>query len=135
MDAKSSLAAVSFMLLFGSANCLADDVAESFSRMLTHQPGHGTLMTDTPSEADPPVAAIVVPLRDGVWPADAAADPVTQTFKRMLAHTPNSAAPSVPVGLGADPLLEALVEPVRRWLSEDAATTRYANAVAPRPQR
>lgn len=127
---KSSLAAGAFALLLGTANCLAaDGVAESFDRMLAHEPGRVTTATAADGNVDPLMKAMVSPLREGVQSAAAPmADPVAESFARMLAHAPSAlASPASPNG-GADPLISAMVEPLRQWLANGPTTARLAAA-------
>jgi hypothetical protein len=132
-----SMAAVAIAMLLGTADCLAaDSVAESFDRMLTHAPVRGVPLASFRSDVDPLVAALVVPLRDGVQPrgsavgAAAPADPVAQSFERLFAHRPTAMSSSVPARFGADPLHVAMVEPLRDSLARSAATTNHAERVA-----
>lgn len=90
-----------------------DEVAASFERMLAPHEGVAARAAVAPGPADPLLAAVVVPLRDGVWPA-APVDPVLASFTRLLSHAPNRVAPAVPAGEPADPLIAAVVQPLLR---------------------
>ena len=125
---KSALVAAA-LTLFGTANALAaDGVAESFERMLAHQPGHGITATAADRDADPLVQAMVVPLRDGQPRILAKTDPVAESFARMLAHQPGTVVLTASSDRDHDPLVAAMVEPLRRWLASSAAMTRLAKA-------
>lgn len=90
----------------------ADPVTDSFERMLTHAPA--AVAVARPVEpADPLVAALVAPLRDGYATTVAARadDPVRASFSRMLDHAPTHTRAPVPAG--TDPLVAALVVPLR----------------------
>jgi hypothetical protein len=66
--------------------------------------------------ADPLIAALVVPVREGTTSirTNRPSDPVLESFARMLAHEPNWATPALPQGAGADPLIAAVVWPLLR---------------------
>jgi hypothetical protein len=112
----------------------ADPVADSVQRMLDHSATRAPVAR--PAEpADPLLAALIQPLRDGGGSAGARSaavgdDPVRASFDRMLQHAPTALAARVPAG--TDPLVAALIEPLRdghgpdatRLLAQGAATTR-----------
>lgn len=104
-------------LALTSLNGQADDeVRRSFDRMLAHEAAPATQAAPAAAPADPLVAALVVPLRDGVWPREPAADadPVVASFSRMLNHEPSSHVPALPADAGTDPLVAAVVLPLLR---------------------
>jgi hypothetical protein len=113
-----------------AGNCLAADAAaDSFERMLAHQPGRGVPAAQR-AEVDPLLQAIVIPLREGAPRSMARPDAVADSFARMFAHEPNRVAPAVPAGLGGDPLIAAMVEPLRQWLAQPDPAPRYAGCTA-----
>lgn len=126
---KRSFAVAALGLLMATANGLAaDGVAESFDRMLAHQPAPSAPVTGADRSADPLQQAMVVRLYErSQSPSATAVDPVAESFARMLAHTPDSRRPSVPTKLGPDPLFAAIAVPVRQWLAESATTPRLAS--------
>ncbi len=108
------------------------EVRGSFDRMLAHDATPATQAAPAAAfagPADPLVAALVVPLRDGVWPAEPAADadPVVASFSRMLNHEPSRHVPMLPVDAGTDPLVAAVVLPLLR---EKAITVARAAPVS-----
>lgn len=88
-----------------------DEVAASFERMLAPHTGVAAPSIAAPGPVDPLLAALVVPLRDGVWPATPV-DPVLASFMRLFSHEPNRVAPAAPAGEPADPLIAAVVQPL-----------------------
>lgn len=103
---------IAFALALASGPSLAGDpVSESFGRMLTPHAATASHANVAPGPADPLIAAVVMPLRDGVWPA-VRVDPVAESFARLLNHEPNCAAPPVPAGSAVDPLIAAVVRPL-----------------------
>lgn len=108
----------------------ADPVMDSFDRMLSHA-ATSTPIARPAEPADPLVAALVEPLRDGRSTAMAqvpgsADDPVRLSFVRMLTYTATPmpiARPAEP----ADPLVAALIEPLR---DGHPRPTLYARATA-----
>lgn len=104
----------------------ADALRDSFDRMLTHEsaPAVPTLADREP--ADPLHAAMVAPLRDGVWPARRT-DAVAESFARMLNHEPGRFMPTSPANEEADPLIAAIVRPLLR------ANLLTATGLATRP--
>lgn len=116
-------------LALAAGSCFAqDNAAASFERMLSHQPSTHRPVTAAQRDADPLVAAIVVPLRDGAQrtPVFADADPLARSFARMLSHQPSTHQPVTAAQREIDPLVAVLVEPLRVWRSDAAA------AAAPR---
>lgn len=114
--------ALALTSLHGQAD---DEVRRSFDRMLARDaaaPATTAVNAEAPpaGPADPLVAALVRPLRDGVWPeAQPAmpprlADPVVAGFARMLGHEPSSHTPPLPTDAGTDPLIAAVVLPLLR---------------------
>lgn len=122
------------LLLAATPSFATDPVRASFDRMLTHEPVATAPPAAPQAPADPLIAALVVPLRDGVKQAVPMTDAVAQSFERMLTHSPNWVAPPVPAGLGDDPLLAAMVEPLRQWLAQSASVTTHAAAPSTRAE-
>ncbi len=123
-------ASIALCLAMAAGTCLArDGAAASFERMLSHQPATHQPVTAVQHDADPLVAALVVPLRDGLQrlPMFAANDPLAQSFARLFAHQPNAIAPALPSGSGPDPLVAALIEPLRDGPAAAAASRRLAS--------
>ena len=115
---------VSLALALASAPSLAGDpVRESFDRMLTPHAANAAPHVAATGTADPLIAALVVPLRDGVWPS-AHIDPVAESFARMLNHEPSRLAPPIPAGSGVDPLIAAMVWPLLREQQMTVAALR-----------
>lgn len=114
-SSKTGLLALAIALASGPA-LAADEVRASFDRMLAHEPTSASAPAALGQPADPLVAALVVPLRDGVQPARAfvPADPVFDSFARMFSHQPNRASPALPAGTGPDPLIAVVVRPLLR---------------------
>ena len=104
------------------ASLAADPVRESFDRLLAHESTLGSSAGAPRTEADPLVALVVMPLRDGTAApvaaraaiADDAKDPVTQSFARMLNHEPSRFMPARPDRADVDPLIAAVVLPLLR---------------------
>lgn len=125
------------LALTGLPALAADALGASFDRMLAHE--HGAVAAQLPSGAgpDPLLAAMVVPLRDGVRAdfgrrasaAGAEYDTLAASFARMLAHEPSWAPPALPAGAGVDPLVQAVVRPLLR------ANLYTVAGVAPQPAR
>ncbi|MBK6866255.1 MAG: hypothetical protein IPG91_23450 [Ideonella sp.] len=131
LSLQTRSASIALALAMAAGNCLAQDsAAASFERMFSHQPATHQPVTAAQRDADPLVAALVVPLRDGVQraPAFAAADPVAQSFARLFAHQPHATAPALPAGSATDPLVAALIEPLRDGHGSAAASLRLASA-------
>jgi hypothetical protein len=106
-----------------------DPLRASVERMLADGPVAARPVAVPAGPADPLLAAIVLPLRDGTKPAGAeATDPVVESFARMLRHEPSRHLPPLPQGAGADPLIAAVVLPLLR-----ANPTLVAGAKAQRP--
>jgi len=91
----------------------ADPARASFDRMLSHQPAPAVRPAIVREPADPLIAALVVPLRDGAWP-ERTSDAVAESFARMLDHEPSRIAPPLPADAGTDPLIAAVVWPLLR---------------------
>jgi hypothetical protein len=104
------------LALASSSGLAADPVRASFDRMLAHEPMPAGGPAATRGPADPLIAALVVPLRDGEHPSPPAAptDSVTESFARMFNHEPNRTPPAPPESAGADPLIAAVVWPLLR---------------------
>jgi len=131
LSLQTRSASIALALAMAAGTCLAQDsAAASFERMLSHQPSTHQPVTAAQREADPLVAALVVPLRDGFprLPAFATDDPLAQSFARLFAHQPNAIAPALPSGSGTDPLVAALIEPLRDGSAAAAAAQRHASA-------
>lgn len=116
--------ALALTSLHGQAD---DEVRRSFDRMLARDAAAAATTAVVSAEAppadpaDPLVAALVQPLRDGVWPearpamaAARLADPVVAGFARMLSHEPSTHTPPLPADVGTDPLIAAVVLPLLR---------------------
>lgn len=97
--------------LLGAPAHAGDEIQQSFDRMLAPREGRAARAVAPSGPADPLIAAVVVPLRDGVWPA-MPADPALASFARLFRHEPNHVAPTVPAGEPADPLIAAVVRPL-----------------------
>lgn len=92
-----------------------DPLRAGFDRLLAGEPVAARPAAIPAAPADPLVGAIVLPLRDGVWPARAAAgDAVAESFARMLQHEPSRHLPLRPDAAAADPLIAAVVWPLLR---------------------
>lgn len=131
LSLQTRSASIALALAMAAGTCLAQDgAAASFERMLSHQPSTHQPVTAAQRDTDPLVAALVVPLRDGIQPlpAFAANDPLAQSFARLFAHQPNAIAPALPSGSGTDPLVAALVEPLRDGPAAAGASQRHASA-------
>ena len=116
---KSSLkiGCVALALAFANSSGAAEDpVRVSFDRMLTHAPAPASAPAGASAAADPLVAALVVPVRDGTRPAGpaSATDPVAESFARMFAHEPSRHTPALPESASVDPLIAAVVWPLLR---------------------
>lgn len=104
------------------ASFAADPVRESFDRLFAHEAAPGSSAGAAREDADPLVATVVVPLRDGVAARSAARvdvagdaeDPVAQGFARMLKHEPARFTPARPDAADVDPLIAAVVLPLLR---------------------
>jgi hypothetical protein len=108
---------IALALAFAAASGrAADPVRAGFDRMLTTERASAVAPAVPDGPADPLIAALVVPLRDGatVTSASRAADPVVESFARMLTHEPNRATPELPQGAWTDPLIAAVVWPLLR---------------------
>jgi hypothetical protein len=116
LKANLKLGCVAAALMAASSHSMAfDSLRASFERMLDHEPAAMSAAATPGAPADPLIAAMVLPLRDGVWPVPAvASDPVAQSFARMLAHGPSRHSPARPAAEGADPLIAAVVLPLLR---------------------
>jgi hypothetical protein len=101
------------LVLAAAPGFAADAVHASFARMLAHEPAAAVHPAAVQEPADPPIAAVVVPLRDGSWP-ERRADAVLESFARMLNHEPSWVTPQRPADAGADPLVAAMVWPLQR---------------------
>lgn len=103
-------------LAFAASSVIADPLHASFERMLAVEPASARPPAVPIGPADPLIAALVVPLRDGASPVatNRPSDPVLESFTRMLAHEPNWATPALPQAAGADPLIAAVVWPLLR---------------------
>ncbi|MCW5634075.1 MAG: hypothetical protein KIT17_12140 [Rubrivivax sp.] len=106
------------MVMASSHGMAFDPLRDSFERMRAHEasPPPAACAAAVPgAPADPLVAAMVLPLRDGVWPGRAPADaPVLASFTRMLRHAPSRHVPPLPATAGTDPLIAAVVWPLLR---------------------
>lgn len=104
------------LALAGSPGIAADPVRTSFDLMLAHPPVPAGAAPAVNGPADPLIAALVVPLRDGNRRASPAApaDPVAESYARMLGHQPGRFNPALPEGTGVDPLVQAVVWPLLR---------------------
>ncbi len=113
MIRQSTLSAA--FVLFASLGAHAADgsLTQSFDRMLGHTPAASAVASPAGQVADPLIAAMVLPLRDGIAAPRPRHDAVLAGFTRMLQHTPSSHTPAVPASVGADPLQLAMVEPLR----------------------
>lgn len=108
---------VALALAFASSSGIAaDPMQASFDRMLAHVPMATGVADAASGPADPLVAALVVPLRDGTWPARPAilTDPVAESFSRMFTHEPSWTTPALPEDSGSDPLIASVVWPLLR---------------------
>ena len=121
MIRQSTLSAA--LVLFASlgAHAADDSLTQSFDRMLNHTPAASAVASPAGQAADPLIAAMVVPLRDGVAAPRPQHDAVLAGFTRMLQHTPSTHTPAVPASTGVDPLQLAVVEPLRNWQSNSSA--------------
>lgn len=115
-----------FALSVAAVAVHADPVVDSFDRMLAHAPT-ATPVARPAEPADPLIAALVAPLRDGHAASVAARadDPVLASFDRMLRHEPTHTRAPVPAG--TDPLVAALIVPLR---DGHAAPTMVAGATS-----
>ena len=117
-------ASVTLMLALVAAPAFAGDpVQQSFVRMLAPREPIVVPAAAAPAPADPLIAALVVPLRDGVWPVRRV-DPVAESFARLFNHESSWATPSAPAG-DADPLIAAVVQPLLRS-SQITVAARHA---------
>jgi len=107
---------VAAALLAASSPGLAfDPLHASFERVLAAEPAAVQAIVLPGGPTDPLMAALVLPLRDGVWPAQAVTgDPVADSFARMLQHQPSRHVPPLPGEEVADPLIAAVVLPLLR---------------------
>jgi len=105
---------VALALVLAAAPGFAADLARaSFDRMLSHQSAPAARPAIVREPADPLIAALVVPLRDGTWP-ERTSDAVAESFARMLNHEPSRIASPLPAQAGTDPLIAAVVWPLLR---------------------
>jgi hypothetical protein len=103
------------LLVASSPGMAFDSLRAGFDRLLADEPAAVSAAATPAGPADPLLAAMVLPLRDGVAPAQAVAgDPVAESFARMLAHAPSRHSPPRPAGEVADPLIAAVVLPLLR---------------------
>ena len=102
------------LALASSSGLAADPVCASFDRMLAHEPMPAGGPAATRGPADPLIAALVLPLRDGAHPSRPVvpSDAVVESFTRMFNHEPNRTPPALPESAGADPLIAAIVRPL-----------------------
>ena len=101
LSPQTRSASIALALAMAAGTCLAQDgAAASFERMLAHQPATHQPVTAAQRDTDPLVAALVVPLRDGI--------------RRQPAL--------------ADPLVAALIEPLRDGPAAAGASQRHASA-------
>jgi hypothetical protein len=117
LQSSLKIGSVALALAFASSSGMtADPVRASFDRMLAHEPMPAGAPAATRGPADPLIAALVVPLRDGTRFARPAiaTDPVAESFARMFDHEPNRTAPALPESAGTDPLIAAIVWPLQR---------------------
>lgn len=107
------------LVLFASvgAHAADDALTQSFDRMFAHAPASGAVAAPAGQAADPLLAAMVVPLRDGFAAPQPRHDAVLAGFTRMLQHAPSRHTPALPASVGADPLQLAMVEPLRNGLA------------------
>jgi hypothetical protein len=111
---KTSCVAGALMLASSQGQAF-DSLRASFDLMLDHEPAAMPAAATHGGSADPLLAAMVLPLRDGLPPTRAlASDPVAESFARMMQHEPNRHVPPLPRGEGADPLIAAIVLPLVR---------------------
>jgi hypothetical protein len=111
---KTGLVAAA-LLLASSPGMAFDSLRAGFDRLLADEPAPVSAAATPAGPADPLLAAMVLPLRDGVRPAQAVAgDPVTESFARMLRHEPSRHSPPLPGDDVADPLIAAVVLPLLR---------------------
>lgn len=124
------IAAVAAALAAASSPGMAfDPLRASVERMLADEPVAARPVAVPAGPADPLLAAIVRPLRDGARPAGAeVADPVAASFARMLRHEPSRHVPPLPQDAGVDPLIAVVVLPLLR-----AHPILVAGATAQRP--
>jgi hypothetical protein len=101
------------LLLAAAPGFAADGVRAGFERMLAREPAAAVHPAAAQELADPLIAAVVVPLRDGWWP-ERRVDAVVESFARMLNHEPNWITPPLPADAGTDPLITAMVWPLLR---------------------
>ncbi|HRC39529.1 MAG TPA: hypothetical protein PK420_15755 [Rubrivivax sp.] len=67
LSLQTRSASIALALAMAAGTCLAQDgAAASFERMLAHQPATHQPVTAAQRDTDPLVAALVVPLRDGI---------------------------------------------------------------------
>lgn len=121
MNRIASIAAaiVAAAAAVASPNAAAESqVADSFERMLAHQPHRGLTATTVQAERDPLVTAVALPLlrQTSVAPrlAAAAPDPIAASFERMLGHQPHQGLTATTVQAERDPLIAAIVLPLLR---------------------
>jgi hypothetical protein len=111
---KSGLVAAA-LLLASSPGMAFDSLRTSFDRILADEPASVQAAATPAGPADPLLAAMVLPLRDGVRAEQTlAGDPVAESFARMLRHEPSRHAPPLPGDAVADPLIAAVVLPLLR---------------------
>ncbi len=117
-------------LAFAASSVIADPLHAGFERMLAVEPASAGAPAVPIGPADPLIAALVVPVREGTTSIRMSrpSDPVLESFARMLAHEPNWAPPALPQGAGADPLIAAVVWPLLR-------SKHYTVAGAASPER
>lgn len=116
LKASSKIGCVAAALVLASSHSMAfDPLRAGFDRMLADEPVAAQPAAIAAAPADPLVAAIVLPLRDGVWPPHAVTgDAVAESFARMLQHEPSRHVPPLPDAAAADPLIAAVVWPLLR---------------------
>ncbi|WP_298828087.1 hypothetical protein [uncultured Piscinibacter sp.] len=114
LNSSACSAAVAIALALAAApGWAADAVRDSFDRMLSHESAAAAPAVADREPADPLTATMVVPLRDGVWPARRT-DAVAESFARMLNHEPGRFMPTSAADEEADPLIAAIVRPLLR---------------------
>ncbi len=102
--------------LASTSGIAADLVRASFDRMLALAPMGDRTQAVAVHPADPPLAAEVVPLREGFPPARPidSPEPLAESFTRMFNHQPTWTDPALPESASSDPLIAAVVRPLLR---------------------